>query len=87
MKLEKEKEMKQMRKIIIGIVALGLVLGIGSTVVANSTEDGFTSFKEMLPFMQQMHPDWSDEELEAMYRSCHVDSENNRRGMMSRMVD
>ncbi|MCD8511078.1 MAG: CUE domain-containing protein [Bacillus sp. (in: Bacteria)] len=72
-----------MKKFIFGIAALGLVFGIGTTVVANSTEDGFPSFKEMLPFMQQMHPDWSDEELEAMYRSCHGDGENNRRGMMS----
>ncbi|ADU31303.1 CUE domain-containing protein [Evansella cellulosilytica] len=75
-----------MKKIIIGVVALGLVFGIGTSVVAYSTDEGFPNFKEMLPFMQQMHPDWSDEELEAMYRSCHGNGENNR-GMMRQNVD
>ncbi|MCD8510396.1 MAG: CUE domain-containing protein [Bacillus sp. (in: Bacteria)] len=70
-----------MKKFIIGVVALGLVFGIGTTVVAYSTEEGLPGFKEMLPFMQQMHPDWSDEELETMYRSCHGDG-NRGNGMM-----
>lgn len=36
------------------------------------------SFEEMLPFMQKMHPDFSNSELNEMYKACHGEG-----GMMS----
>lgn len=75
-----------MKKYLIGIVALGLALGIGTSVLANTIEDDIPSFKEMFPLMKQMHPDWTDEELETMYRFCHGEGSNDR-GMMRQIVD
>ncbi|WP_078593135.1 hypothetical protein [Evansella clarkii] len=58
-----------MKKLLAGLLSLTLVAGIGTTVAAHS--DNFSSFQEMLPFMQNMHPDMSEEELETMYNNCH----------------
>lgn len=75
------------KKIIIGVLSFSLVFGIGTTVIANTSSNGFTSFQEMLPFMQQMHPGWSDEELESMYKVCHGGANNNSpNGMMGQKL-
>ncbi|WP_017756408.1 CUE domain-containing protein [Calidifontibacillus oryziterrae] len=70
------------RKMIVGMLTAGLVFGaIGSVALANENptkenikqmfENGIPSFSEMLPFMKEMHPNWSEEELEEMYQACH----------------
>ncbi|WNF36495.1 hypothetical protein RJD24_19045 [Bacillaceae bacterium IKA-2] len=61
------------KKLIAVITATALVLGIGSVAMANSDRDVFenVNFKEMLPFMQEMHPDIDQEQLEEMYELHH----------------
>ncbi|UCZ53549.1 CUE domain-containing protein [Bacillus shivajii] len=77
-----------MKKMIIGVLSLGLVFGAGASIVAASEdgfpgfEDGVPKFEEMLPFMQQMHPNWSDDDLESMYNACHGEDGNRGPGMM-----
>lgn len=66
--------METMRKKIIAVVTtVSLVLGIGTVTLANSENDVFEkfNFQEMLPFMQKMHPEMNEEQLEAMYNRCH----------------
>ena len=75
-----------MKKLLIGLVSLGLVLGIGTSVYATAG-DGFQSFREMVPFMQQMHPDMSEEQLENMYNSCHGENGGMHGMMRSGSVD
>jgi disulfide bond formation protein DsbB len=83
--VERQKELIIMKKLLIGLVSLGLVLGIGTSVYANTAGDGFQSFREMVPFMQQMHPDMSEEQLENMYNSCHGEN-GGMHGMMRGMM-
>ncbi|RSK26529.1 hypothetical protein EJF36_06455 [Bacillus sp. HMF5848] len=45
------------------------------------------SFEDMLPFMKEMHPDFSEEELESMYQDCHNRGGANRSQMMSKYWD
>ncbi len=70
------------RKLIAGMITVGLAFGaVGTIAFANELpskesmqelfKDGIPSFKEMLPFMKEMHPNWSDDQLEDMYKSCH----------------
>lgn len=61
------------KKLIAVITATALVLGIGSVAMANSDGDGFENFnfKDMLPFMQEMHPNIDEEQLEEMYELHH----------------
>jgi hypothetical protein len=62
-----------MKKLAIGILSSALILGAGTAVFAvgtnNSGEEN--SFEKMLPFMQEMHPDTSKEDLQEMYNACH----------------
>jgi hypothetical protein len=68
-----------MKKWAVGILSSALILGVGSAVFAagnNNSGEG-NSFEKMLPFMQEMHPDSSKEDLQEMYNACH-----NNGGMM-----
>ncbi|MFB3162755.1 hypothetical protein ABLO26_15415 [Neobacillus sp. 179-J 1A1 HS] len=68
-----------MKKWVIGILSSALILGAGTAVFAagnNNSGEG-NSFEKMLPFMQEMHPDSSKEDLQEMYNACH-----NNGGMM-----
>jgi uncharacterized protein YxeA len=64
---------EMMKKILIGIMSLAFVLGAGTFALAQTDESGEATlnFKEMLPFMKEMHPDFSDDELQQMYKACH----------------
>jgi len=57
-----------------------LVLGMGNVVMAHSTPDngGQTglSFEEMVPFMQNMHPNMNEQQMEQMYQNCHGSNDN-----------
>lgn len=61
------------KKLIIVITAMVLGLGIGTVAMANSDSEVFENFnfQDMLPFMQDMHPNFDEEQLEEMYESCH----------------
>ncbi|NSL51389.1 FAD/FMN-containing dehydrogenase [Calidifontibacillus erzurumensis] len=70
------------KKVMVGILTVGLAFGTVSTVALASVppskesiqelfRDSIPSFEEMLPFMKKMHPNLTDEQLENMYKSCH----------------
>lgn len=72
------------RKLMVGILSVGLALGAVGTVafakelpskesIQELFKDGIPSFKEMLPFMKEMHPNMTEKQLEGMYKSCHGD--------------
>lgn len=68
-------------KIIAIVGAVVLTLGIGTAAYA--AEVGPSNFKDMLPFMKEMHPNLNDSELKQMYKNCHQRQGNtNTQGMM-----
>ncbi|KJB86494.1 hypothetical protein AZ66_18555 [Paenibacillus sp. E194] len=68
-------------KFIAIVGATVLTLGIGTAVYAADVNPG--TFKDMLPFMKEMHPNMNDSELEQMYNNCHQRRGNsNYQGMM-----
>ncbi|MCJ8014753.1 hypothetical protein MUG84_24020 [Paenibacillus sp. KQZ6P-2] len=68
-------------KIIAIVGATVLTLGIGTAAYA--AEIGPSSFKDMLPFIKEMHPTMNDSQLEQMYNNCHQKEGNSdTRGMM-----
>ncbi|WP_152394254.1 hypothetical protein [Paenibacillus guangzhouensis] len=68
-------------KLIAIVGASVLALGIGTAAYA--AEVGPGNFREMLPFMKEMHPNYNDTELEQMYNNCHQSGGNsNNQGKM-----
>ncbi|WP_339265444.1 CUE domain-containing protein [Paenibacillus sp. FSL K6-1330] len=65
-------------KFIAIVGAAVLTLGIGTAVYASEVAP--SNFKDMIPFMKEMHPNLSDSDLEQMYNNCHGNS--NTQGMM-----
>ena len=63
------------KKLVIGLLTGAILLG-GAGTYAYAQTNGF---QEMKPFMEKMHPELSESELEEMYKKCHGDGEN---GMM-----
>lgn len=60
------------KKFLIGIVTMAFLLGLGNVAFANGLDgNGDWSFKNMLPYMQEMHPSFSDDDLEQMYNDCY----------------
>lgn len=57
------------KKLLLTVLALVFVLSIGTFAYAQG--EGNFNFGQMLPYMQQMHPDLSTEQLQDMYDSCH----------------
>lgn len=55
-----------------------LTFGIGTAVYADANQ---MSFQDMLPFMKQMHPGASEQQLNEMYQNCHG---NDQEGMRDR---
>ncbi|WP_458411910.1 hypothetical protein ACNQFZ_13760 [Schinkia sp. CFF1] len=79
------------RKIVVGMLTAGLAFGaIGTVALAKELpskesiqelfKDGIPSFNKMLPFMKEMHPNLSDDQLKDMYQSCH--GKDGKGGMM-----
>ena len=62
-----------MRRIMVGRLGGLLALGIGTAAWATGTDNGKEPFNfgQMLPFMQEMHPDLTKDELREMYNNCH----------------
>lgn len=72
-----------MKKLGLGIAALVLVMGIGTSVYAAAGADkGESFFEQMLPFAKQMHPDLTDAQIKDMADNCQ---KNNGTGMGSMM--
>ncbi|MCM3671538.1 hypothetical protein M3181_21495 [Mesobacillus maritimus] len=78
-----------MKKLIVGILSATFILGAGSYAFAQGTEDGILGFDQMKPYMEQMHPDFSENELQNMYNACHGEGgmmqNNPPAGMMNRL--
>jgi len=75
------------RKLTIGLLTGAILLGGAGTYVYAQTNDGFL---EMKPYMEEMHPDLSSQELEQMYNSCHseggmMDGQENASNMMNNL--
>lgn len=59
------------KTMIAGIGALVLTLSIGTAVyAADAGKSPVETFKDMLPHMQQMHPDLKEKELKDMHKDC-----------------
>jgi hypothetical protein len=56
------------KKVWAGLSALVLIFAVGTSAYAIGSD---WSFDKMLPYMKQMHPNFTDEQFETMYRSCH----------------
>ncbi|MCD8500605.1 MAG: hypothetical protein LRY71_01645 [Bacillaceae bacterium] len=62
-----------MKKKVIALSVATLILSVGTVAFASSNDENFgrRNFDEMLPRMQEMHPDFTESELEEMYNNCH----------------
>lgn len=67
----------------LGIIALVLVMGIGTSVYAAGNEDGQGWFENMLPYAKQMHPDLTDSQVKDMVNHCRSKQGTNTSGMMN----
>jgi uncharacterized short protein YbdD (DUF466 family) len=61
-----------MKKLLTSIFTLLLLFGIGTGAMAatNNLPCSMKDFKEMLPFMQEKHPDLSEKQLKQMHKDC-----------------
>ncbi len=80
------------KKLAIGILAGAIILGgAGTFAFAAANEDangnGLLNFGQMKPYMEEMHPDLSTDELKEMFDSCHGEGgmmgNSNMGGMMN----
>ncbi|KGP74287.1 hypothetical protein [Pontibacillus yanchengensis] len=65
------------KKFFSALLVLLIVLGLSNVVMAHGDENtrghsmlGF-DVAEMIPWMKDMHPNMSEEEINEMYRDCH----------------
>ncbi|GGK05029.1 hypothetical protein GCM10007063_29280 [Lentibacillus kapialis] len=78
-----------MKKIFIGLLTSFLVLGGGTFVFAHGNGENTFNFEDMQPYMEEMHPNFSEEDQRAMFNDCHGDggymqnNNNEFRGMMN----
>lgn len=71
-----------MKKFISGSLVFVLAIGLATAVFAASDSN---SWKEMLPLMKQMHPNFSEEQLQKMYEQCR--NTKNMDQMMEHMMN
>lgn len=60
-----------MKKLAISILGAAFIFGAGTYTLAQGPEDGLLDFEQMKPYMEKMHPNYSDKELKDMYNACH----------------
>ena len=73
-----------MKKLFIGLLALILVLGIGTAVYASTSGNiNNGTFEQMLPTMKQMHPDLTDQQRQDMFITCQTNSGTGMQQMMN----
>jgi hypothetical protein len=77
-KMIKRKELEKMKKIIIGILAGAVIIGGAATYTFADTNENNQFFNEMRPYMEKMHPNFSNEDYEAMFNFCHGNGQFNR---------
>ncbi|MGG0717188.1 hypothetical protein ABE096_06260 [Robertmurraya massiliosenegalensis] len=68
------------KKLMVGLLAGGFILGAGTIALAQTDEDGVFNFEQMQPQIEKMHPDLTKEEQKEMFDACHGDG-----GMMEQM--
>lgn len=61
-----------MKKGFIAAIVVLLLTAIGGTVMASGNSEW--NFDDHLPFMQERHPDVTDEELEEWFNDCSIRS-------------
>lgn len=62
------------KKLAIGILTGAILLGgAGTFTYAQANGEGLLNFGQMKPYMKEMHPDLSTQELKQMYDSCHAE--------------
>lgn len=74
-----------MKKMITGILLAALILGGTATYVFAETTD-YNYAEERRSFMEEQHPELSEEELDARIENCHGQGgygNSNRHGMMN----
>lgn len=59
------------KKIAVGILGVSIIFGAGTYTLAQVKEGTILNFQQMKPIMKKMHPNFSTEELEKMYKFCH----------------
>ncbi|WP_458411922.1 hypothetical protein ACNQFZ_13820 [Schinkia sp. CFF1] len=61
------------RKLLVGMISGAFILGAGSLVFAatNSDGEGIFNFKQMQPYIEQMHPNLTTEQQKEMFDACH----------------
>lgn len=70
-----------MKKLLLSILTASLIIGIATAAMAQQDKEvNPLNFEEMKPFMEKMHPNFSDDELNKMFESCHGEN-----GMMRNM--
>ncbi|THE09350.1 hypothetical protein E1I69_22650 [Bacillus timonensis] len=67
-----------MKKWAISIFTVAFVIGTGTAVFLQGDGDGIFNFDKMKPLMEKMHPNFSEQQLEDMFDSCHGEN-----GMMN----
>ena len=73
------------RRTWLGVTTLALVFALGTSAYALEKTG---NFEQMLPLMKQMHPEFSNQQLEDMYQSCHTNDNtqmmnNSMKNMMN----
>lgn len=73
-----------MKKFISGLFVLVSAFVLATAVFAANKNDN-NDWKEMLPMMKQMHPNFSEEQLQKMYEQCR--NTKNMDQMMEHMME
>lgn len=60
------------KKLLIGVLTGAVLLGGAGTIAfAEGNGNGLLNFGQMKPYMEKMHPDFSEKQLKDMYNACH----------------
>ncbi|RFA34926.1 hypothetical protein CAI16_09985 [Virgibacillus dokdonensis] len=69
-----------MKKLMIGAITGAVILGGAATYTfADANEENQEFYNDRRPYMEEMHPNFSDEDYEAMYNFCHGKGDFERR--------
>ncbi|MDS9470890.1 hypothetical protein [Sporosarcina pasteurii] len=60
-----------MKKLLVGFIAGAVLFGGATFGFAHSTGNEFFDFEDMKPHMEEMHPNFSPQQYEQMYKDCH----------------
>lgn len=71
-------------KLTVGILSTAFILSAGTLTFAETNGDGTSifNFEQMKPYIQEMHPNLSEEEQLEMFNRCHGEN-----GMMRDFQD